>query len=77
MIREDSISATQWETSEKRAKHVDIRFHFVKKAVSDGEIEIEYCTRQNMLADTMMKGLSSAQFEKLRIEMRVCVQVVA
>ena len=49
-----------------QSKHIDIKYHFVREKVSEGSIELRYCTTENMLADMFTKGLSGPKFKKLR-----------
>ena len=49
-----------------RTKHIDIRYHFIREAVVNGTIELEYCNSENMVADIFTKALSKPRFEKLR-----------
>ena len=49
-----------------RAKHIDIRHHFIREKVCDGTVELKYCPTECMIADILTKGLSSVVFEKLR-----------
>ena len=49
-----------------RAKHIDIRHHFVRDHVADGTIELEYCATKDMVADMLTKGLAQPQFSLLR-----------
>ena len=51
-----------------RAKHIAIRYHFVREKMSEGTIELKYCPTEQMLADMLTKGLSQPVFEKLRNE---------
>ena len=48
-----------------RAKHIDIRRHFVRKRVAEGTIALKYCRTEDMVADILTKGLNT-NFEKLR-----------
>ena len=50
----------------KRTKHIDIRYHFVREKVDDGQVLLEYCPTQEMLADLMTKTIPAAQFDYLR-----------
>ncbi|KAG6590647.1 Gag-Pol polyprotein [Phytophthora cinnamomi] len=50
----------------KRTKHIDIRYHFVREKVEDGQVVLEYCSTKDMLADIMTKAITSVQFEVLR-----------
>ena len=49
-----------------RAKHIDIKHHFVRELVADETIKLEYCPTKKMIADIMMKGLAREQFCYLR-----------
>ena len=49
-----------------RAKHLDIKCHFVRDQVDKGAVNIVYCPTSNMLADLFTKGLLKGQFTKLR-----------
>lgn len=49
-----------------RAKHIDIRHHFVREQVANGTIKLDYCSTTDMTADIMTKGLARDQYCKLR-----------
>ena len=49
-----------------RAKHIAIKYHFIREQVGNGTIELKYCPTNEMLADMFTKGLSREQFSKLR-----------
>ena len=49
-----------------RAKHIAIKYHFIREQVSNGMIELKYCPTNQMLADMFTKALSREQFSKLR-----------
>lgn len=49
----------------KRLKHIDIKHHFIRQTVSNGEIEIHYIPSENQVADIMTKALPPKQFCKL------------
>ena len=51
----------------KRTKHIQIRYHFVREAVEEGTIALEYCRTSEMYADSFTKALPREQFERLRI----------
>ena len=69
LIYEDNqgaISMAKNPVFHKRTKHVQIRYHFVREAVVQGTITLEYCRTDEMLADSFTKALARDQFEKLR-----------
>ena len=41
-----------------RTKHIDIRHHFIRDKVELGEIELQYCPTEDMVADVLTKALS-------------------
>ena len=41
-----------------RTKHIDIRYHFIREKVEDGEVELSFCRTDDMTADVLTKGLS-------------------
>ena len=41
-----------------RSKHIDIKYHFVRDHVNNGNIKLKYCPSGDMTADMLMKGLS-------------------
>jgi hypothetical protein len=50
-----------------RMKHIDIRDLFVKEKLTNGELEVEYCSSKENLADILTKPLFDINhFEKLR-----------
>ena len=45
-----------------RAKHIDIKFHYVREQVEMKNIKLENCPSKDMIADILTKGLVSAKF---------------
>ncbi len=54
-----------------RAKHIDIRHHFIRERIQNSEIRLEYCSTKDMLADIFTKQLPREQFERFRSELGV------
>ena len=48
------------------SRHIDIRYFFVKDRVSKGEVKVEYCSSECMLADFFTKPLQGAIFTIFR-----------
>jgi hypothetical protein len=68
-IFEDNQSAISMASNPQfhgRAKHISIKYHFIRESVSDGMVKLRYCPTNEMIADMLTKGLSKEQFEKLR-----------
>ena len=49
-----------------RAKHIGIKYHFIREQVSNGTVELKYCRSEMMVADMLTKGLCQDQLIKLR-----------
>jgi len=48
-----------------RSKHMDVRYHFCREKVESGEIKVDYCATEDMLADVLTKPLVNARHNKL------------
>ena len=55
-----------------RTKHIDVRYHFAREAVANGQIKLQYCQTRDMIADILTKAISKVQFEKLRLLLGLC-----
>jgi hypothetical protein len=53
-------------SSGRRTRHINIRYFFVKDRVASGEVKIEYCPTQEMMADYFTKPLQGGMFTKMR-----------
>lgn len=63
-----SIAMTRNPQFHGRAKHIDIKHHFIREQVSRGKVQLEYCPTAEMTADILTKALSREKFSKLRIK---------
>lgn len=58
MIYEDNqgtIALAKNPVSRQRCKHIDIKYHFVRSTVNNGEVSLEYCPTDQMVADLLTK----------------------
>ena len=53
-----------------RLRHVNLRYHRIRQAIKDGDIELHLVRSEDMLADILTKNLDKANFERLR---RLCM----
>jgi hypothetical protein len=53
-------------SAELRTRHLSVRYHFVADLIKRGEIIINYCPTNDMLADMLTKPLVGEQFARLR-----------
>ena len=54
-----------------RYKHIDVRYHFIKEHVSNGEVVLDYVSTDDQLADIFTKPLSEERFSYLRRELEI------
>ena len=69
IIYEDNQSAIAMTKNPQfhgKAKHIAIKYHFIREQVNDETIQIQYCPTREMVADIFTKGLNREQFCKLR-----------
>jgi hypothetical protein len=52
-------------SSGRRTRHIDIRYFFVTDRIENGEMRIEYCPTEEMVADFFTKPLQGSLFRKL------------
>lgn len=53
-------------TFHKRSKHIDVRAHFVRERVQNGELKIEHIPSKEQVADILTKPIPRVQFQRLR-----------
>jgi len=47
----------------KRTKHIDIRNHFVREAITTDKVTLQHCATDDMVADPMMKELGKTKHD--------------
>lgn len=55
-----------------RTKHIDIRYHYIRECVQNGQIQLKYCCTENMKADILTKPLPRQKFEYFREKIGLC-----
>jgi hypothetical protein len=51
----------------KRTKHIDVRFHWIREKVKDEAITLKYCPTKSQLADMMTKIILEPHFHTLNL----------
>jgi hypothetical protein len=59
----------------QRAKHIDVKYHFVRECVKDDVFKLEYCPTQRMVADIFTKAVNPETFRRHRDNLRVIVSI--
>ena len=55
-----------------KTKHMKIKYHALRQFQQEGELEMEYCTSKEQLADFFTKPLAKDRFEELRKKIGMC-----
>jgi len=68
---QDNKSAMRLETNGRKScgqksRHIDIRHFFIKDRIASGDIILEHCPTEEMLADFFIKPLQGSPFKKFR-----------
>ena len=67
-IKCDNQGAIHWATDKRdmqRAKHVALKYHFIRELTEDKTVQIEFCPTIDQLADIATKGLPHPRFKQL------------
>ena len=57
------IKVTNNPEDRKRTKHIDLRYHYLREKVTNGEIILDWVQSANQLADGLTKPLSAPVFK--------------
>jgi hypothetical protein len=71
-IYEDNQSAIKTANNKihnDRSKHIDVRYHFIREKIENGELKLVYCPTEYMVADIMTKALGKVAHVRLRMAM--------
>ena len=52
-------------THHSRTKHIDVQYHFICVKLESGEINLEYCPTEDMVADVLTKALAKDRHQRL------------
>ena len=72
VIYEDNTGCIEWSKNpvdHQRAKHIDLKYHYVRAKVRDGEVKLVHCPTDEMMADLLTKYLAAPRFAYLRDKM--------
>ncbi|THH11464.1 hypothetical protein EW146_g8024 [Bondarzewia mesenterica] len=74
LLFSDNLSAnilTREYVNHSRAKHIDVRYHFVREHVEAGELEVEHVGSADNLADILMKGIPRDHHRELVVRLGI------
>ena len=61
-------------SSSKRTKRIDIRYFFITDKIQKGEVKIEYCPTNDIVANLFIKTLQSQKFTKFLNEILIIIE---
>ena len=67
-----AINLTKNPIQHSRSKHIEIRHHFIRDHVQKGDIELDFVSTENQLADIFTKPLNEDRFCIIRRELGMC-----
>lgn len=68
---EGSIKMAKNDTSGDRTKHIDMKYHSVRKLLQENQFEFKYCPGTEVTVDFLTKPLGPQLFHKFRIELGI------
>ena len=72
VIYEDNTGCIHWSKNpvdHQRAKHIDLKYHYVRAKVKSGDVKLIHCDTEEMMADLLTKYLAAPRFAYLRDKM--------
>ena len=67
-----AINLTKNPVQHSRSKHIEIRHHFIRDHVNNGNICVEFVPTENQFANILTKPLEKLRFEYIRNEIGLC-----
>ena len=66
-----AINLTKNPVQHSRTKHIEIRHHFIRDHIMNGDCEIQFVNSENQLADLFTKPLNKERFNFLKNELGI------
>ncbi|KAL5781428.1 hypothetical protein ACOSP7_006457 [Xanthoceras sorbifolium] len=69
--KNSAISIAKNPVQHGRTKHINVRFHAIREAEKNGDVQLMHCRSEEQLADILTKALPCAKFNVLRSKLGV------
>ncbi|GLT43009.1 hypothetical protein SLA2020_169860 [Shorea laevis] len=56
----------------RRTRHIKVKYHSIREAENDNEVQLIHCSSEEQIADIFTKGLQKSRFELLREQVGMC-----
>lgn len=71
MDNQSAIALSKNPVFHDRSKHIDVRFHFIRKCMEDGKMDIRHVRTGEQLADVLTKPLACDRFCEMRCRLGI------
>jgi hypothetical protein len=62
---ESTIKLSQNQQFHARTKHIDVKCHWIREAIANGKIKLQYMHTSEMRADVLTKALGKTKFNAM------------
>ena len=69
ILHEDNqgtIALSKNPNNHPHTKHIDIKYHYIRETIEKKQVQLVYCSTENMITDILTKGLPKSRFQCLR-----------
>ncbi|KAK2966032.1 hypothetical protein RJ640_012291 [Escallonia rubra] len=71
-----AIAMTKNPRNHCRTKHINIKYHFVREAVENGEVQFQFCKTEDQVADVFTKAIPKERLDYFRLKLGVQQQSI-
>ncbi|KAK2977872.1 hypothetical protein RJ640_020216 [Escallonia rubra] len=71
-----AIAMTKNPGNHCRTKHINIKYHFVREAVENGEVQFQFCKTEDQVADVFTKAIPKERLDYFRLKLGVQQQSI-
>ncbi|KAK2979329.1 hypothetical protein RJ640_013293 [Escallonia rubra] len=64
-----AIAMTKNPGNHCRTKHINIKYHFVREAGEDGEVQFQFCKAEDQVADVFTKAIPKERLDYFRLKL--------
>ncbi len=61
-----AIALSRNPVNRQRSKHIDVKYHFIRNALAEGKIDIQYCPTEHMVADSLTKPINKVKLHSFK-----------
>jgi hypothetical protein len=68
---QSAIAVAKNSVNHGRTKHIKVKFHAIRQAEKEGEVNLQFCPSKAQLADLFTKPLAKSRFDELKHQIGV------